>query len=199
MLSNIKAVLFDLDGVLVDATEWHYEALNQALGLFGFSIGRDDHLKVFNGLPTAEKLKMMPEIPVALHPIIRAQKKLYTQRQIEMNCRPAYAKIIMLKNLAKQGMILGCCSNAIQESVVEMLLRASITEYFDIIMGNDVGFKPKPSPDIYLEAMRRLKVKPEECIIVEDAPHGIEAAKATGAKVIEVSGYNEVDSRLFNL
>jgi len=200
MLSNKKAILFDLDGVLIDATEWHYEALNQALGLFGYKIGRDDHIKVFNGLPTAEKLKMMSaqgKVPVSLHTIIKEQKKLYTKKQIEKYCKPDYSKILMLRYLKKQGMKLACCSNAIQVSVEEMLERALIKDYFDEIIGNDVGFKPKPAPDIYLEAMRRLKLNPEDCIIVEDAEHGVQSAIAAGVDVIEVSGYNDVDSSLF--
>jgi hypothetical protein len=58
-VNRITAVLFDLDGVLVDATEWHYEALNHALGLFGFDITRYEHLSSYNGLPTRRKLEML--------------------------------------------------------------------------------------------------------------------------------------------
>lgn len=53
----IKAVLFDMDGVLIDAKDWHYEALNKALGLFGLGISRYDHLHTFDGLPTNVKLE----------------------------------------------------------------------------------------------------------------------------------------------
>jgi beta-phosphoglucomutase-like phosphatase (HAD superfamily) len=56
---KIKAIIFDLDGVLVDATEWHYEALNRALGLFGYTIARYEHLTTYNGLPTRKKLEML--------------------------------------------------------------------------------------------------------------------------------------------
>jgi HAD superfamily hydrolase (TIGR01509 family) len=200
-ITSSKAVLFDLDGVLIDATEWHYEALNEALGLFGYSIGRDDHIKVYNGLPTKEKLKIMSNknnMPLALHSVIRTQKKLYTQKQIDKNCKPDYSKILMLSWLKSKGMKLACCSNATQESVEYMLEKSMLKGYFDEIIGNDVGFSPKPAPDIYLEAMKRLDLKPEECIIVEDAPHGIEAAKSSGGKVIEVSGYSDVNLNLFN-
>ena len=57
----IKAVIFDMDGVLIDAKEWHYEALNNALKLFGYKISRHDHLVTFDGLPTRAKLQMMTE------------------------------------------------------------------------------------------------------------------------------------------
>jgi beta-phosphoglucomutase len=196
-----KAVCFDLDGCLIDATDWHYEALNKALGLFGYSIKRGDHIKVYNGLPTKEKLKIMSQqqsLPVGLHEVIDDQKKIYTNELIQLRCRPAYDKILMLEYLQSKGVKLVCCSNAIQVSVEDMLKRAMIDHFFEHIIGNDVGFTPKPAPDIYLEAFRRLEIDPKDIWIVEDAPHGIEAAKASNAgRVIEVSGYNEVNLSLF--
>ena len=57
----IKAIIFDMDGVLIDAKEWHYEALNNALQLFGYKISREDHLATFDGLPTREKLRLLTE------------------------------------------------------------------------------------------------------------------------------------------
>jgi len=69
-MTRISCVLFDLDGVLVDATEWHYVALNRALGLFGFDITRYEHLSDYNGLPTRKKLQMLSVekgLPAALH------------------------------------------------------------------------------------------------------------------------------------
>ncbi len=208
-----KGVCFDLDGVLIDATEWHWEALNKALNLFGYTIGRDDHIKVYNGLPTKEKLRIMTEkqnLPEGLHSVIREQKKIYTNELIQRYCKPAYDKILMLNYLKKNGVKLACCSNAITESVEDMLKRAKLYDYFDVVMGNDKGFKPKPEPDIYLQAFcelfavfekgtdqGKLSVDVEEIAIVEDAPHGIIAAKKTGAQVIVVSGYSDVNLNLF--
>ncbi len=59
MKNTIKLILFDLDGVLVEAQDWHYEALNRALELFGMPISRYDHLSTYNGLPTRKKLEML--------------------------------------------------------------------------------------------------------------------------------------------
>lgn len=198
-----KCVLFDLDGVLVDATEIHYEALNKALNLFGFNINREDHLKIFNGLPTQKKLEILTEkyqLPESLHTVISAQKKIYTEHLIQLNCKAAYDKILMLDYLFTKGVKLGVCSNAIYESVKKMLNLTELTGYFNLIMGNDsvAYMKPKPNPDIYIHAMDILKVEPKDTWIVEDAPHGIEAAKeANVGKVIEVAGYHEVNLNLF--
>lgn len=196
----IKTIIFDLDGVLIDATEWHYEALNDALKIFGYEISRDEHLTTFNGLPTQEKLKMMSEtkgLPTGLHEIIKIMKRRFTDERVSQLCNPTHEKQILLASLKKKGYKLACCSNAQKYSVVNMLKRAGIDRYFDLIVGNDEGFKPKPNPDIYLSAFKTLKVSPDETIIVEDAVHGIEAAKRSGAKVIAVRGFEDVNLSLF--
>ena len=196
----IKAIIFDLDGVLIDATDWHYEALNEALKLFGYSIERDDHLKLYNGLPTIEKLKILSErngLPLGLHDIIQLLKKNYTDEKILKSCYPSHEKQIMLANLKNKGYKLACCSNAQKYAVLNMLQSARIDNFFDHIIGNDEGIKPKPAPDIYLNAFNILGIRPNEAMIIEDAPHGIEAAKESGAKVIAVKGYSDVNLSLF--
>lgn len=197
----IKAVIFDLDGVLVDATEWHYEALNDALGLFGFEITKDEHVGFYNGLPTAEKLKVLSEkkgLPQELHDLVKKMKRKYTDEKVAQLCRPSYDKQIMLKALKNKGYKLACCSNAQKYSVVNMLIYSGILDFFDLVIGNDEGFAPKPSPDIYLAAFKKLGIIPQEAVIIEDAPHGIKAAQDSGAKVIPVKGYHDVDLTLFS-
>jgi beta-phosphoglucomutase-like phosphatase (HAD superfamily) len=78
---TVEAIVFDMDGVLIDAREWHYEALNRALGLFGFAISRSDHLSVYDGLPTKRKLQMLSierGLPSALHEFLNDLKQQYT-------------------------------------------------------------------------------------------------------------------------
>ena len=198
-MTKIKAVIFDLDGVLIDATEWHYDALNDALRLFGWEITREMHTQMYNGLPTVEKLKLLSEregLPKGLHQIIQKLKRKYTDDKVYDLCRPNYGKQLLLSYLKKKGYLLACCSNAQKYSVMNMLRRADLEVYFDLIIGNDEGFAPKPNPEIYIEAFRRLKISSKDALIIEDAPHGIAAAKASGAHVIEVTGFEDVDLHL---
>jgi beta-phosphoglucomutase len=195
----IKAIIFDLDGVLVDATEWHYEALNMALKTFGYEITREDHVSTYNGLPTVEKLKRLTidrGLPVGLHEIIAKLKRKYTDERVAMKCHPSHDKQLLLANLKNRKYKLACCSNAQKYSVMNMLKRAGIDHFFDLILGNDEGFKPKPAPDIYLAAFGKLEVNPNQTIIIEDAPHGIKAAKDSGGKVISVKGFQDVNLSL---
>jgi HAD superfamily hydrolase (TIGR01509 family) len=195
-MPRIAAVLFDLDGVLVDATEWHYEALNRALGLFGYAISRYEHLSSYNGLPTGKKLEMLSVekgLPVALHRLIGRTKQVYTRDEIMVNCRPTFEKEYMLSRLKRDGLRLAVCSNAIRDSVELMLQKAGLRDYLEFVVSNEDVKKAKPHPEIYEIAIQRLGLTPDEVVIVEDAPHGIEAARKSGAHVCEVSGFGEVD------
>lgn len=195
-----KAVLFDLDGVLVDMPEGHYEALNKALSLFGANIGHEEHWTTFNGLPTRAKLDMlvrMGRLPSGLDDFINKIKQKYTKEIIPKYCVPDYSKIVLLRHLKNKGYRLACCSNSIKETLHIMLKSAQLFDYFDFIIGNDEIKNHKPHPEMYLITFEKLGLKPEECIIVEDAPHGVAAAKASGGVVYEVRGVQDVNLGLF--
>jgi HAD superfamily hydrolase (TIGR01509 family) len=193
---KIKAILFDLDGVLVDATEWHYDALNRALGLFGYNIPRYEHLTTYNGLPTRKKLEMLSVekgFPRGLHSLVNKIKQKYTREEILRNCTPVFEKEFMVHQFKREGYLLAVCSNSIRESVELMLRGSGLWELFDCVLSNEDVKQAKPDPEIYFVACERLGVKPPEALIVEDAPHGIEAARRCGGVLCEVAGFNEVD------
>ena len=196
----IKAVLFDLDGVLVDMPDGHYEALNKALSYFGVEVNKEEHQNYFNGLPTwkkIEELEKQGRLPAGLSEFINGIKQKHTKEIIPKYCVPDYSKIILLKYLKTKGFKLACCSNSKKETLNLMLKSAQIFDYFDIIIGNDEISRPKPDPEIYLKTFDILGLKPEECIIVEDAAPGIASAKQSGAIVYEVKGCQDVNLSLF--
>ena len=196
MAKKIKAVLFDLDGVLVDATEWHYDALNRALGLFGFAITRYEHLTSYNGLPTRNKLEMLSvekSLPRGLHQMINRIKQKYTREEILSHCAPMFEKELMIRQLTRDGYRLAVCSNSIRDSITLMLTGVNLAEAFEFIISNEDVAKPKPDPEIYLAALARLKLSAAEVVVVEDAPHGVLAAERAGIHVCRVAGYQEVN------
>ncbi len=195
-MAGIEAIFFDLDGVLVDATDWHYAALNRALELFGYTISRFDHLSTYNGLPTRRKLEMLSVekgLPRALHPLISRAKQGYTQEEVLRSCWPSFEKEYLLARLRREGYRLAVCSNAVLESVELMLRRAGVVECFELLVGNEAVHAPKPDPWIYLHAMKNMGLQADQVLIVEDSPHGLEAARRSGAHVCAVSGFAEVD------
>jgi beta-phosphoglucomutase len=194
-MSAIKCVLFDLDGVLVDATEWHYEALNRALRLFGTEITRFEHLSSYNGLPTRRKLEMLTVekgLPAAIHGLVSRLKQVYTHDEVMTRCRPVFDKEYMLARLAREGYRLAVCSNAVRDSVALMIRQAGLDAHVEFFLSNEDVASPKPSPEIYLAAMARLGVLPSETVIVEDAPSGVQAARLSGAHLCQVSGFADV-------
>lgn len=174
---KLKAILFDLDGVLVDACDWHYLSLNRALEFIGIDpISKEDHETTYNGLPTAVKLDMLG-LQEKEKKIVWKLKQDYTLETIQKNSQIQHEKIKLFIELKKINIKIVCVTNSIRETAVEMLTRTGQIEYFDLIITNEDVIKNKPNPDCYNTAVERLNLKPMECVIVEDSPKGIEAAK----------------------
>lgn len=183
----IKAILFDMDGVLIDAKEWHYEALNDVLDLFGMAIDRDAHLSTYDGLPTRRKLQMLTEargFPAGLHELVNTLKQGRTAEIAMRRCRPVFHHLFALSSLKREGLKLGVCSNSVRQSVELMMNLAGLDKYLDIIVSNEDVQKAKPDPEMYIKGMRELGVSPAETLILEDNDHGIAAARASGAHVM---------------
>jgi len=185
----IKAVLFDMDGVLIDAREWHYEALNRALDLFGMAINLDSHLASYDGLPTRRKLQMLTKsrgLPAGLHDFVNELKQTYTYEIMTSRCKPTFTAQMALSKLHRAGYRMAVCSNSIRRTVVSMMEMADLAQYLEVMLSNEDVSKSKPDPEIYLAAMAKLGLRPDECVIVEDNDNGIEAARASGAYTIVV-------------
>lgn len=194
-MSKIKAVVFDMDGVLIDAREWHYEALNRALNLFGFNISRYDHLVTFDGLPTRKKLEMLSRehgLPAKLHGFLNDLKQVYTSENVHGQCKPRFQHEYALSRLKADGYQLGVASNSIRRSIELMMEKSALAGYLSAVVSNQDVERAKPDPEIYHKAMALLSVSPSETLVVEDNAHGIAAARASGAHVMVVSDPNDV-------
>ena len=191
----IDTVLFDMDGVLIDATEWHYDALNEALEIFGFEIGREEHLARFNGMTTKKKLEILSVekgLPRDLHEIISEVKQDRTLRIAARKCFPTAAHLILLSTLKNKGMKVGVVTNSIRMTTEFMLQYSGVSKFLDVLITNEDIDQPKPAPDGYVLAMKNLGSKAENTVVVEDGMHGIQAAKAAGARVVEVKDPTQV-------
>lgn len=186
----IRAVVFDMDGVLIDARDWHYEALNRALGHFGYAISRFDHLVTYDGLPTRQKLEMLSRergLPRSLHGFLNELKQAYTMEIVHARCKPRFQHEFALSRLHAQGYRLAVASNSVQRTVDVMMERAGLSRYLEFTTSNEHVARGKPAPDIYLFTFERLGVAPHEVLVVEDNENGIRAATDAGAHVFVVS------------
>lgn len=191
----IKAVIFDMDGVLIEAKDWHYESLNKALRLFGYEISRVDHLTTFDGLPTRMKLEMLSKekgLPKELHSFINEMKQQYTFEIIHQLCKPLFIHEYAISCLKAKGYKLAVASNSIRKTIELMMEKAYLSEYMDIMLSNEDVMNAKPDPEIYITAITKLKLKPKECLILEDNENGIRAAVASKAHLLIVNDVHDV-------
>ena len=190
-----RAVVFDMDGVLVDARDWHYEALNQALEVFGLEIPYEVHLSDYNGLSTRQKLAKLTEshsLPIELHSVISRTKQNRTLRIAAQKCFPMTQHLILLELLKTKGFKVAVYTNSVRETAEAMLNYAGLLEKIDVLLTNQDVTNPKPDPEGYLLACQRLNVQPSETFVIEDGEFGILAAELAGCKVIRVNQPSDV-------
>ena len=187
MFDNL--LIFDLDGVLIDSRDLHYDALNQALKLVcGEKISKEEHLSTFDGLPTNRKLKMLAadgRVPEKYHAEIAKVKQEETARLLK-SIEKSEKLIEMCEFLHENGFKIAVASNAVRSTVRTALSRLGIMEYIDVYYSNEDVRRNKPHPSMYWKAMEVCNAVPTTTIIVEDSPVGIEGAILSGAVVVRV-------------
>jgi HAD superfamily hydrolase (TIGR01509 family) len=193
----IKLVIFDLDGVLVDARELHYEALNEALADVDpkYIIQRPEHLSTYDGLSTTKKLNMLTKakgLSKELHDAVWRLKQKKTMEIIDA-FTPDLRMIQILKRLKREGHTIACATNSIRETAKLQLIRRGFFEHIDFLYSNQDVNKPKPSTEMYLRCMLKAGVDPDETVIIEDSHHGRKAAMSSGAYLCAVKDSTDVD------
>ena len=186
-LENKKAMLFDLDGTLVDSM-WMWEAIDiEFLGAYGYECP-DDIQRAIEGMSfseTAVYFKERFDLPLSLDEI----KAVWTRMSIDKYRHEVLLKpgvLEFLKYCKENGIRTGIGTSNGSEIVDAVLTSLNVKEYFDAVVTACEVAHGKPEPDIYLEVAKRLGVQPENCLVFEDIPAGIMAGKAAGMPVIAV-------------
>jgi HAD superfamily hydrolase (TIGR01509 family) len=189
----IKFVIFDLDGVLVEAKEIHYEALNEALGE-KYMITWDEHLSRYDGLKTSQKLEMLTKdkgLPVELYEEVWVNKQKLTIDKLR-RLSQSEQLIECMTSLTNDGYKIAVCSNSIRKTVLTVLSKLGIIEYVDLIISNEDVKNAKPHPEMYWKAISMMSFLPEQTLIVEDSPYGLLAASRSKSHVLRVKSPTEV-------
>jgi HAD superfamily hydrolase (TIGR01509 family) len=189
----IKFVIFDLDGVLVEAKEIHYEALNEALGE-KYMITWDEHLSRYDGLKTSQKLEMLTKdkgLPIELYDEVWINKQKLTIDKLK-NLPQSEQLIECMSSLTNDGYKIAVCSNSIRKTVLTVLSKLGIIEYVDLIISNEDVKNSKPHPEMYWKAISMMSFLPEQTLIVEDSPYGLLAASRSKSHVLRVKSPTEV-------
>ena len=192
-MNKIKLIIFDLDGVLVEAKTIHFDALNEALGS-DYAIEWNEHLSTYDGLKTQQKLDMLTlrkSLPVNKHKQIWEDKQKYTLEAVR-ELKQSYVLINNMSNLVNDGYKLAVCSNSIRKTVLTVLSKLGVIEYIDLILSNEDVKNSKPHPEMYWKGMSMMSCLPEETLIVEDSPYGLLAASRSKSHILRVNNPNDV-------
>jgi len=189
----IKLIIFDLDGVLVEAKNIHYEALNESLSE-EYRITWDEHISKYDGLKTNQKLDMLTKykgLEKEKHRDIWEKKQIITLNKLR-NLNQSDELIECISQLSKDGFKIACCSNSVRKTINTVLSKLGIIEFFDLILSNEDVTNSKPHPEIYWKSISDMKVLPEETLIIEDSPTGLLSAFRSNSLVMRVTSPSDI-------
>ncbi len=182
----IKAIIFDMDGVLVKVNVWPIH--NQILGRYGINVSKEQIPK-YLGRPLVTQIELLEK-----DYNIDIDKKKYLEEFSELqkeeinNLQKSKMLIELMKKISDWGFKIGVATSSTRERAVKILEKLGIINYLGDLVTRENYENAKPNPEIFLKAAKNLGVNPSECIVIEDAINGIEAAKVGGIKTIGLSG-----------
>jgi HAD superfamily hydrolase (TIGR01509 family) len=184
----IRAVIFDLDGVLFDGCEFHANIFMEALWtVMGKSaLTKEQHDAHLNGRSTKKKLEVLGIGKEDSQKISDLKQEL-TRTKLRDYIHPDLKVQEICKTLLGKGITIYCVSNSIRETILRCLEGMGVLDVFSGIISNEDVKEPKPSPEPYLTLFQKHGLVPEECLIVEDSEHGVESARKSGGHVLRVT------------
>jgi HAD superfamily hydrolase (TIGR01509 family) len=193
----IKGIIFDLDGVLVDTKDIHFQALNEALLYVKAKniISYDDHAKNFDGLPTTKKLRILEKrswIKKNQIEKIKQIKQKLTLKILKKKIKKNNQLIKLFYSLKNKYKI-GVATNAVRSTLDICLNNLGLKKYIDFSISNEEVLNSKPHPEIYLRSLIKLDLKPKETLIIEDSYFGRKAAQESGCHLYPVKSLKEVN------
>lgn len=191
-----KLIIFDLDGVLIESRDLHFEAFNMALASVGVSyiISKDEHLSTYDGLPTSEKLKLLTKnkgLPPEKYDQVWNMKQKHTLFLLE-KLRRSDKLIEIMEEVKKQGYLVSVASNSVRKTIQVALEAIGVSKYVDYVQSNEDVLYNKPYPEMYWNCMRALKAIPETTIIIEDSHIGREGAMNSKAHLLPVENSKDL-------
>jgi beta-phosphoglucomutase len=183
----VKAVLWDLDGVLVDSAPFHFQAWRELLASLGRELSEADFRRTFGLRNDAILSELVGDLPPAEVERLAARKEELFRRAALGNIVPLPGALALLRLLREQGFELALVSSTPHGNIDLILGSLGVEAAFDVIVGEEDVRQGKPDPEGFLLAAKRLRVPPGECVVIEDAPVGVEAAKRGGMLCVGVS------------
>jgi HAD superfamily hydrolase (TIGR01509 family) len=189
----MKAVIFDLDGVLIDSEPLHAMADNQLLIESGICVP-DNYFDRFVGVTNRdmwEVIKKDYSLKPSIEELMQLQMPLKLKLLDEIDFKPIHGIIELLEDLKRKDIPMAIASSSPRQFIEKVIEKIGLRKYFTIWVSGEEVERSKPAPDIFLKAAGLLNVNPIECIVIEDSSSGTIAAKRAGMKCI---GYRNPNS-----
>jgi len=183
----ISAAIFDLDGVIVDSEPLHYLSEKEMLSKRGVNL-RSSDVKDIVGRTEMEGMQYLKDrfrLKDSAEQLYEEKQRIY-KRMLRNAVKPRPGLFKLLNDLGDKGMTLAIASSAPRENVDIVLNALGIEDKFRAVVSGDDVERGKPSPDIFLLAAERIGIEPKNCLVIEDAQNGVEAAKHAGMTCIVV-------------
>lgn len=187
-MTQIQAVLFDMDGLMVDTEPLHLQAFNFALKKFGKHLTEEENTKRYIGTPDIDGAKDMVvrfNLPISVSEFLKV-KQDKSRELLSGHLIPESGLIELLNDLKENGYKVAIASSSALENIKAIVKNLGVGDLIDQLASAEEVKQGKPAPDVYLLAAEKLGVKPEECLVLEDAPKGVQSGKAAGMKVFAV-------------
>ncbi len=197
MNSNKHAVIWDLDGTLIDSAHYHWEAWQVVMAVENFTLTYDEYVADF-GKRNDEILRGrlgadLPEDFVARVSLAKEENYRHLVRTKGLELLPGAR--FWLERLRSNGWMQALGTSAPRGNIDAVFVALGIGKFFDAVMSSEEVKAGKPEPDVFLVAAQKMNVEPADCIVIEDAPAGIEAARRAGMKSIGVlTTHRELDA-----
>jgi beta-phosphoglucomutase family hydrolase len=184
-----KAVIFDLDGTLIDNNSYHRQTWEKYLEKIGKQISEEEFNANMNGRTNEDAIKYIFGKDISNEESVKhtLEKEELYRKIYKPFIKPVPGLIEFLEILKSKNITMAIATSGIQPNIDFMFENISIKEYFDVVVNSAHIKKGKPDPEIYLKAASLLKVEPKNCLVFEDAVVGIKSAKAAGMKVIALA------------
>jgi HAD superfamily hydrolase (TIGR01509 family) len=186
MLKNISAVIFDMDGVIIDSEPIHFKLERQMFEDLGFSLTTEEHESFLgtNGFEMFNRLKARFGFTDPVETLVEEERTRYL-RELESGRIPAVPGVMeLIAVLSEAGVLLAVASSAPHEQIDMVLKRYGIAQHFEVRVSGDDVPRSKPNPGIFLRTAELLRMMPKECVVVEDSAAGVGAARAAGMRCI---------------
>jgi len=190
----IKAVIFDMDGVIIDSEPIHLQQNQELFHKWQLNLEKDINLTLIgtNSNFKWKKLKKLYNLPMTVADLIKLDRGNYLKhlKDNSQNLKPITGSLKLIKNLSQANYKLALASSAPIEVIDIIIDTFKIRDCFDVIVSGDFVARSKPEPDIFLLAANKLRVNVGSCLVIEDSKNGILAANKAKMKTIGYQGSN---------